>query len=783
VGGAINLKQVSWKGGFDAHCEGLEVEGIPLAEYLQHFTGLRPEEQYEVISRVIEDNPSAPGTSGRICTNQPARIGLLSWNVGGLNDNRKDYGVGIADEQQGQVSEIFAAAFAEIGDTADVIVVGLQEIVCLTPLNAWKSTKSVRNGGFYGWPATVAQWVDLMLEVLNREESGVHAQAHRSLTSASIMGRGAYILYGQPVYLFGLLLCVFCRTEIMKHIRDFAMTEKPMDERFHSGAKGVTACRFVLFDRSFCFVNCHFSAQKTNNIAGSFKSYEKRLRQLEKCWTDVKFKSPVNQMIYPVSAHRAVFMLGDTNMRLSPSGFMGFRDFHDYTMKLLGPEGGPQGYKELWALDQLRAQAEKEKKDSAMNPRMSFSLSLEFSYAKPHKGGVHIWNEPLVGEGGPPFPPTFKLAVPGPGYSKKRVPAWTDRVLFNSQHAKPCKYSSVVQAKALSPPVNLSDHDPVYAVFDVECVQVNERRLHLLTEEVKNSFRGAGDTAAASDGILNHGHIASLIQSGMMDAAVPELEELSRRLFNRMRPFSPDDRTLAVAQILECQEEIWRILCSQLDGLLADAIRSSRLVEPGVESGNMSTLSAAGRSCSEGQVGAIGPDGVPVKTLARLDSEQLASALKEVVEKMRHIQQQQHAASGLRPSMHMRPTYSANNYSLALGSPLSERAGAENHFDRDRSENRAVPKEVRIISADDRVSRPFAACSPRPMLGSPTVRSESPMNPQPNTPPIPPVVLDASKGLGINETASEQVAHNGSSHSLNLPVFLSVQTEQDRATI
>eukprot|EP00971_Amphidinium_carterae_P055223 1088567-Amphidinium_carterae.2 len=30
--------------------------------------------------------------------------------------------------------------------------------------------------------------------------------------------------------------------------------------------------------RSFCFVNCHFSAQKTNTLAASWKSYEKRIR-------------------------------------------------------------------------------------------------------------------------------------------------------------------------------------------------------------------------------------------------------------------------------------------------------------------------------------------------------------------------------------------------------------------------------------------------------------------------------------------------------------------------
>mmetsp|Transcript_34511 Transcript_34511/g.78792 ORF Transcript_34511/g.78792 Transcript_34511/m.78792 type:complete len:776 (-) Transcript_34511:69-2396(-) len=761
VGGAINLKTVSWNGGFDAHCEGIEVEGIPLPEYLAHFTGLKPEEQYEVITRVIEDNPSAPGTSGRICTNQPARIGVLSWNVGGLNDNRKDYGTGIAEEQQGRVSEVFHTAFQDIGDNSDVIVVGLQEIVCLTPMNAWKSTKSnnVRNGGFYGWPETVAQWIDLMLEVLNREDGAV--QAHRSQTSASVLGRGAYILYAQPVYLFGLLLCVFCRTEIMKHIRDFAMTEKPMDERFHSGAKGVTACRFVLFDRSFCFVNCHFSAQKTNTLAASWKSYEKRIRQLEKVWTDVKFKSPVNQMIYPVSAHRAVFMLGDTNMRLSPSGFLGFRDFHDYTMKLLGPEGGKEGYKELWSLDQLRAQAAKEKKTSeAMNPRMSFSLSLDFSQraTKPGQGGVHIWNEPTVGEAGPPFPPTFKLAVPGPGYSKKRVPAWTDRVLFNSQHAKPVKYQSVQQAKILSPPCNLSDHDPVYAVFDVECVQVNERRLHFLAEEVKNQHRGSDHNIEQSESMLNHGRIASMISAGIVDASVPEIEELSRRLFNRIRPFSPDDRTLAVAHIMDVQEDCWRILCSHLDAAMADAIRSCRVMDPIASDTTAPPMN--GRSISEDCQAALrSPSGPQHGQVARLDSEQLAKALHEAVDKLRAAHAPQTVGVQSRPAQSMRPTYSM---------PKSAGPAGAAKGDSMESLERPVPKEVRTLTD----------LSPRLHK-----HVDSPMAPQPNTAPVPPVVLDASTRLdsGLQASTPEVARNLTSGSSLDLPVFLS--TSDERATI
>jgi hypothetical protein len=44
--------------------------------------------------------------------------------------------------------------------------------------------------------------------------------------------------------------------------------------------------------------------------------------------------------------------------------------------------------------------------------------------------------------------------------SKKRVPAWTDRILFNSKNelVQLIEYQSV-------PSVSFSDHKPVFAVF------------------------------------------------------------------------------------------------------------------------------------------------------------------------------------------------------------------------------------------------------------------------------------------------------------------------------
>lgn len=61
-----------------------------------------------------------------VCNRRVARVGLLSWNVGGISDHRKDQGAGLEEAAQAAVAEVLQAAVACIGE-AEIIVVGLQE--------------------------------------------------------------------------------------------------------------------------------------------------------------------------------------------------------------------------------------------------------------------------------------------------------------------------------------------------------------------------------------------------------------------------------------------------------------------------------------------------------------------------------------------------------------------------------------------------------------------------------------------------------------------------------
>mmetsp|Transcript_64232 Transcript_64232/g.150818 ORF Transcript_64232/g.150818 Transcript_64232/m.150818 type:complete len:652 (-) Transcript_64232:233-2188(-) len=602
------LPEVSWRCGLSCHCHGLEVEGIPLDRYLDHFTGLGRPEQHEVISRVVEsaDESATSGARAGVCNRKVARIGFLSWNVGGISDHRKDQGAGLEEEAQAAVADVLQAAVAKIG-AADVIVVGLQEVISLTPSNAMKGTSSVnesrRNQTFYGWPETVAQWVELLLGGLNSRP----LPAGKSFCSCD---HRAYVLYGQPVYLFGLLLCVFCPAYLLKHIRDFGMAEKPMDPRIKSGAKGAVACRFVLWDRSFCFLNCHLAATTSNSARHSIRDLKQRLQQLQQCWTEIKFKSHVNQMVYPVSAHRAIFLLGDTNMRLVNKDSK--KDFHAHTLEALGK--GSSDLLDLWKLDQLRQEMASSPQPSIQDFHSTgcINVSKEQSF-------LCQWQEPFVDSNqGPPFPPTFKLAVPGPGYSKKRVPAWTDRVLYSSDHAKPLKYGSVEQSQVLNPPHNVSDHDPVYAFFDVDCIAIHPRRLGALAREVRS---------AAKDGLrsmypLAHSPTTQLqaqqqdqaFGNGVLTTHQLEMDDISRKLYEQVSSLGESQSALACLMLQECQEECWKAVCEQLEHKLGCSIRHV----------------ASTNSAQHPDLKDEGEEEV----IKRLDSEALREGLKEVLNSM-----------------------------------------------------------------------------------------------------------------------------------------------------
>eukprot|EP00747_Dinoflagellata_sp_TGD_P092909 gnl/TRDRNA2_/TRDRNA2_165577_c1_seq3.p1 gnl/TRDRNA2_/TRDRNA2_165577_c1~~gnl/TRDRNA2_/TRDRNA2_165577_c1_seq3.p1 ORF type:complete len:499 (+),score=82.68 gnl/TRDRNA2_/TRDRNA2_165577_c1_seq3:97-1593(+) len=402
----------------------IEVEGLPLHHFFEN-----------------EGIPSSSQQAALISSPKNVDIQVVTWNVGSLTDG----GHHLADEAVRQDVLKILSGVVEAGKMnkpVDVLVLGLQEVIPLTVGNA------VLPSWMDDHASVKKEWVELLTDVL---DSHPHPLAK-------------YTLYGEPVHLFGLFLCVFSRSDLAEtHMLHFSKYELPVDT-FKTGTKGIVACRFSLYDRSFCFMNCHLQALTGKTEEDNIKALEERFEQIRYAWRETEFS--VSGNLYGAAAHRAVFLLGDTNMRLNlPATFESRKDFGQYVQSEIAA-GNFQQFQEF---DQLK-QVMQSKADP--NERQDI-----------WRDEIDLWEEPVQDKASMPFPPTFKLEVPGPGYSSKRAPAWTDRILCRSQVVRPLQYHSLRQQEFLTPSRNVTDHDPVHARFEVACVQIDASKF---AEMVRN---------------------------------------------------------------------------------------------------------------------------------------------------------------------------------------------------------------------------------------------------------------------------------------------------------
>eukprot|EP00927_Polykrikos_kofoidii_P068574 TRINITY_DN6391_c0_g2_i1.p1 TRINITY_DN6391_c0_g2~~TRINITY_DN6391_c0_g2_i1.p1 ORF type:complete len:713 (-),score=92.29 TRINITY_DN6391_c0_g2_i1:50-2080(-) len=474
----------------------IEVGGIPLTRYLSGILRLNVQEQLIVKERVSQDladseslqmsslhsghsvassrREAARVSSSNVSTiweKREALIEVLTWNIAGTSaDTRfRDEAVTLVSRVVGPRTD---SGGSLIKKAPDVIVVGLQETISMTLDNVLSASRDggdrrrIRRGAG-AWPSSVTFCVDLLRQALDVADSKVDSEA-----------RGHFVLYGHPVSLFGLLLCVFCRSELVgTGINHFRAFELPVD-KFETGAKGFVACRFALFHRSFCFINCHLSCQKANDEVNNLRSLQERCDQIKKCWREVRFKLSADEMFYPASVHRTVVLFGDTNMRLSLPRERLARQSFDSSVREQIVAGR---WDALWELDQLRSLL-----SDNLRSHSKSRVSLPADWGKWMEPVPHNDAEPLSSCPYPSFPPTYRMAVPGPGYSSKRVPAFTDRVLLRSSDVKPLVYTSARQSDVFTPPRNISDHDPVFARFSVSCVEINTSVVSRIAQNLKS---------------------------------------------------------------------------------------------------------------------------------------------------------------------------------------------------------------------------------------------------------------------------------------------------------
>ncbi|XP_057695000.1 inositol polyphosphate 5-phosphatase Ka isoform X2 [Corythoichthys intestinalis] len=179
----------------------------------------------------------------------------------------------------------------------------------------------------------------------------------------------------------GLLLLLFSKLEHVPFIRDIKATYTRTGIFGYWGNKGGVSIRLSLYGHMLCFLNCH--------LAAHMKNAADRVVEFQHITDTQSFNCEKAERILD---HRLVFWFGDLNFRIQ-----------DHGMHFVRTCISNQNYSLLWSKDQLILMKQKEK------------LLQEFE------------------EGPLDFQPTYKFDVNTDTYdssTKKRKPAWTDRILW-----------------------------------------------------------------------------------------------------------------------------------------------------------------------------------------------------------------------------------------------------------------------------------------------------------------------------------------------------------------
>ncbi|KIV78184.1 hypothetical protein, variant 2 [Exophiala sideris] len=332
----------------------------------------------------------------------------------------------------------------------DIFVVGFQEIVELSPQQIMSTDPNRR----IMWENTVRDCLNGRNDDEKRPEAGKEDD---------------YVLL-RSGQLVGAALLVFVRSTILERIKNVEGAIKKTGMSGIAGNKGAVAIRMDIESTSVCFVTAH--------LAAGFANYEERNRDYNTITSGLRF-----QRNRSIEDHEIVVWAGDFNYRIG----LGY----DKTKGLINEA--------VIGNEKIREEAlGKLYENDQLNIQMVVGSCFNF-----------------YREGRVKFLPTYKYDIGTDQFDssdKQRIPAWTDRILWKVNHKgnlvqggevlgtqmKQLEYDSVMSLR-------FSDHRPVYAIFEMGILVVDEQKKDDLTRklyekrasEVKSKGVGAGESTEA----------------------------------------------------------------------------------------------------------------------------------------------------------------------------------------------------------------------------------------------------------------------------------------------
>lgn len=232
-----------------------------------------------------------------------------------------------------------------------------------------------------------------------------------SAMSEFLLKKGYYRI--ESIRMQGIVLSVFGKRSLLPQLRDVRCDWIGTGQLGFWGNKGAVAIRLKLFGKTFALINSHLPHGTDTS------QYKQRLLSIDKIFNCIKFADLDKSIL----DHDVVLFQGDLNFRIS-----------NVTREEV-----------LQHLD-AKEKSQCLKADELNSLLKSHSIISQFS------------ENQIV------FNPTYKYDKRSKNYdssTKKRKPAWTDRILYKSKDIECHNYDEINE-------VLVSDHRPVFADFSVK---------------------------------------------------------------------------------------------------------------------------------------------------------------------------------------------------------------------------------------------------------------------------------------------------------------------------
>lgn len=318
----------------------------------------------------------------------------------------------------------------------DLYAIGLQEVVDLNTTSFLLQSD---------WIEREQRWIECFNNELNIDNNEFN---NRYIFGKKKKEKKNYKLISK-YRMFGLLLLIYAKNDMC--ISEIFTSSVPTGIMDTVGNKGSVGTSFKINETRVCFVCSHFASDtdKLHKRNNDYKSTKQRL----------KFEYNANLDYYDLDAHDAIFWFGDLNYRIDKLSLNKTME-QIYTNEL----------DKLIENDQLTIE------------RNKFNVFEDYN------------------EGRINFRPTYKFLIKQDIYEKQaqikasnqsnsnendisnlkiKLPSWTDRVLWKALNAK----VNLIQYSSINT-ITISDHKPVYALFDMDIKKLDEEKFNKLYDKL-----------------------------------------------------------------------------------------------------------------------------------------------------------------------------------------------------------------------------------------------------------------------------------------------------------